>query len=110
MMIDFLGQFGDAAHKRYAGQESVKLESAANGFRAFRPVRNGLQVKVDFFGGQGRHNNNKSIPVPPGAALFAAAGEFVDGGPGMSFRIFHADAFFLVAGLDVGRLTFCLSV
>jgi hypothetical protein len=42
MMIDFLSLFGDPPHKRDAHQESLKLEGAANGLRAFRPIRNGF--------------------------------------------------------------------
>ena len=44
--------------------------------------------------------------VPAGATFFAAAGEFVDSGPRACFCSFHADAFSLVAGFDVCRLTF----
>jgi len=44
--------------------------------------------------------------VPAGATFFAAAGEFVDSGPRACFCSFHADAFSLVAGFDVFRLTF----
>ena len=43
--------------------------------------------------------------LPAGAALFAAAGEFVHGGPSPRFGGFRADTLFLVAGLDVFRLT-----
>jgi len=42
MMIDFLSAFGDSPHKSDAHQESLKLEGAANGLRAFRPIRNGF--------------------------------------------------------------------
>ena len=68
VMIDFLSLFGDSTHKGYARHEIVKLERAANGFRAFRPIRNGRQVKVYFFGGQGWHNF-KLIFVSPEIAL-----------------------------------------
>ena len=68
MMIDFLSSFGDSTHKGYARHEIVKLERAANGFRAFRPIRNGRQVKVCFFGRQGWHNF-KFIFVSPEVAL-----------------------------------------
>jgi len=61
-------------------------------------------VKADLFGGQGWHGN-KSFLVPAGAALFAAAGEFVYGGPSPCFRGFRAEPLFLVAGFDVFRLT-----
>ena len=44
--------------------------------------------------------------LPAGAALFAAAIEFIDSGPSPRFRGFHAQALFLVAGFDVFRLTF----
>jgi hypothetical protein len=47
-----------------------------------------------------------TIPLSSGAAFFAAAGKFVYGGPGPRFRGFRADAFFLIAFLDVCRLTF----
>src|ERR1035437_2365507 len=43
--------------------------------------------------------------LPAGAALFAAAGEFVYGGPSPCFRGFRAEAPLLVAGFDVFRLT-----
>ena len=43
--------------------------------------------------------------VPAGAAFFAAAGEFVYSGSSACFCSFHADAFFLIAGFDVCRLT-----
>ena len=43
--------------------------------------------------------------VSAGTAFFAAAGDFVYSGPRACFRSFHADAFFLVAGFDVSRLT-----
>jgi len=105
LMIDFQGLFGDAAHKIYARHESLKLECAANGLRVLRPVRNGFQLKIDLLDVQGWHNNYKLIRVSPGAALFAAAGKFVDRGPGACFGGFHADTFFLIAVLDVRRLT-----
>jgi hypothetical protein len=44
----------------------------------------------------------------PGAGLFAAARELVDGSPGADFHIFLANTFFLVAGFDVRCLTFLL--
>ncbi len=44
--------------------------------------------------------------LPAGAALFAAAGKFVYGGPGPCFSGFCADAFILVAGFDMFRLPF----
>ena len=44
-----------------------------NGLRAFRPVRNGLQVQLDLFGRQGWHNDQFQFLA--GAALFAAAGQ-----------------------------------
>jgi hypothetical protein len=50
------------------------------------------------------------ILAPTRAALFAAAVEFVDGGPGAGFGSFRADTFFLVTGFDVPGLPFCLSV
>ena len=62
-------------------------------------------MKVDLFGSEGSHGN-ESVPVPTGAALVAAAGKFVDGGPGPRFRSFGAQPLFLVAGFDVRRLTF----
>jgi len=43
---------------------------------------------------------------PSGTALFATAGEFVDGGPGPCFRSFDAGATLLVAGFDVSSLPF----
>ena len=42
------------------------------------------------------------------AALFAAAGEFVHGGPGAGGGIFRAKTSVFVTGLDVGRLTLLL--
>lgn len=58
MMIVFLSLFGDPPHKGDAGHESIKLKSAADGFRAFRPIRHGFQAEVNVFGGQGWHNGN----------------------------------------------------
>ena len=46
--------------------------------------------------------------LPTGAALVAAAGEFVYGGPSSGFRGFHAEPLFLVARFDVLRLTLLL--
>ena len=43
--------------------------------------------------------------LPAGAALFAATGEFVYGGPSPCSRGFRAEPLFLVAGFDVFRLT-----
>ena len=51
---------------------------------------------------------NELFPLPAGTAFFPATGEFVDGGPGAGLRSFRACALFLVAGLDVCRLTFLL--
>ena len=62
-------------------------------------------MQVDLFGGEGGHNKGSRV-FSPGAALFAAAGQFVDGGPGAGFGSFGADTGFLVARLNVGRLTF----
>ena len=59
VMIDFLSLFGDSTHKIYAFHESLKLECAANGLRAFRPIRNRFQAKADLFGGQGSHDFNR---------------------------------------------------
>ena len=50
------------------------------------------------FGGQGWHGN-KSFLVPAGAALFAATGEFVYGGPSPCFRGFRAEPLSLVERL-----------
>jgi len=44
--------------------------------------------------------------LPAGAALFAAAGEFVYGGPSPGFSGFYANALFLIAGFDMYRLPF----
>src|ERR1035437_8986452 len=106
MMLVFFGPLGDPAHKGDAPQKPLKLESAANGLRPLRPVRKGFQMKDDLFMGQGRHNSK--MVFSPGAAFFAAAGKFVDGGPGAGFRIFYADTLLLVASFDVCRLTFLL--
>jgi hypothetical protein len=105
MMVELLSQFGDAVDEFNAIKESLKLESPKNGLRALRPIRNGFQVKVDLFGGQGWHNIELFL-VPAGAALFAAAGEFVDGGPSAGFGGFQAETFLFVAGFDMRRLTF----
>ena len=107
MMIHFQCLFGNPAHEIYAHRELLKLECATDGLHAFGPIRNRFQVKADLFCGQGWHDI-KSILVSPGAAFFTTAGEFVDGGPSPRFRGFGADTFFLVAGLDVCRLTFLL--
>ena len=48
--------------------------------------------------------------LPAGAALFAAAGEFVHGGPSPRFRRFHAGTALLVARFDVRRLPFLFVV
>src|SRR4051812_39498064 len=45
----------------------------------------------------------------PRAALLAAAGLFVDGGPGAALGLFLTDAAALVAFLDVGRLALLFS-
>src|ERR1017187_3385232 len=50
--------------------------------------------------------SSSGVFLPAGTALFAATGEFVYGGPSSCFRSFRAQAFFLVTGFDVGRLTF----
>ena len=63
MMIDFQGLLGDPPHKINARHEVLKLECADDGLRAFRPVRNGFQVEVGLFCGQGWHNS-KLIIVP----------------------------------------------
>jgi hypothetical protein len=101
----FLVGFDHAVDEFNAIKESLKLESPKNGLRALRPIRNGFQVKVDLFGGQGWHNIELFL-VPAGAALFAAAGEFVDGGPSAGFGGFQAETFLFVAGFDMRRLTF----
>jgi hypothetical protein len=44
--------------------------------------------------------------LPTGTAFFAAAGEFVHGGPGAGFRSFHAGTTLLVAGFDMSCLPF----
>jgi hypothetical protein len=46
------------------------------------------------------------ILAPTRAALFAAAGEFVDSGPGAGFGSFRADTSFLLTGFDVPSLPF----
>jgi hypothetical protein len=56
MVIELLRPLGDAIHKGEAVQEVRKLESAADGLRAFRPIGNDFQLNGDFFGGQGWHN------------------------------------------------------
>ena len=40
MVIEFLRLLGDAVHEGEAVQEVRKLESAADGLRAFRPIGN----------------------------------------------------------------------
>src|ERR1039457_5401743 len=50
--------------------------------------------------------SSSGVFLPAGAALLAATGEFVYGGPSPCFRSFRAQAFFLVTGFDMGRLTF----
>ena len=51
MVIDLLGLPGDPVDKIDAFQKSLKAEGATNGLRAFRPVRQGLQLKTDLFRG-----------------------------------------------------------
>jgi len=46
------------------------------------------------------------MSLPAGAALFAASGEFVNGGPSPCFCSFYACSLFLVAGFDVCGLPF----
>ena len=56
MVIHFFRAFGDAPHKSDAHQEVLKLEGAADGFCAVRPIGNGFQLNGDLSGGQGGHN------------------------------------------------------
>jgi hypothetical protein len=58
MMIHFLGFLGDLVDEINALQKSIKLECPTNGLRAFRPVRDGLQVQLDLFGMQDWHDIN----------------------------------------------------
>ena len=109
LMIDFQGLFGDSPHKINARHESYKFKCAANGLRAFRPIRNGFQLKIDFFGGQGWHNG-KSILVPTGAAPIAAAGTFVDAGPSAGFTVFTPTPFISWPASMCAACRFCLSV
>jgi hypothetical protein len=104
-MIGLQSLFGDSAHKINARREPLKLEGATNGLCAFIPLGYRFQLKLDLLGGQGCHNG-KSILVSTGAALFAAAGEFIDGCPSAGFGDFHTHAFLFVTGFDVCRLTF----
>jgi hypothetical protein len=46
----------------------------------------------------------KLILAPTGAAFFASAGEFIDGGPSAGFGSFRADTSFLLTGFDVPSL------
>ena len=98
--------FGDAVDEVETVQEVVKLESSENSVRTFRPLGNGIQAQVDFFGGQGRHIFFRSICDSPRTAFLAAARELVYGSPSAGFRILYAHPFFLVARFDVRGLTF----
>jgi len=68
------------------------------------------EVFLLLFTSQAHPHNGKSIVVPVRAVLFAAAGKFIDGSPGAGFGGFHSRTFLFVAGFDVYRLRFCLSV
>jgi len=52
----------------------------------------------------GRPTNFRSASLPAGAALLAATGEFVYGGPGTCGGVFRAETPFLIAGFNVFRL------
>jgi hypothetical protein len=51
MVIAFLGFPGDPFDKGDAFQEPLKFVGPKNRLSAFRPVRNGFQVKTEMFGG-----------------------------------------------------------
>jgi hypothetical protein len=50
VVIHFLGFSGNPIDKINALQKPLKLKRAKNRLRAFRPVRDGLQVQLDLFG------------------------------------------------------------
>jgi len=58
MMVQLLRARCNAAHEGNSIQETFELESAANSFCAFRPFRDGFQLKLDLFGVQEGHNFN----------------------------------------------------
>jgi hypothetical protein len=51
MALAFLGFPGDPFDKSDAFQEPLKFVGSKNRLSAFRPIRNGFQVKTDLFGG-----------------------------------------------------------
>ena len=51
MVIGLLCPFCDTVDEIDALQETIELKSLANGERAFRPARYGLELKTDLFGG-----------------------------------------------------------
>jgi hypothetical protein len=51
VVIDFLGLPGNPIDKIHAFQEALEFKGAKNCLRAFGPIRNGFQAKIDLFGG-----------------------------------------------------------